>query len=182
MKINNQQQYRYKKAMLYVLSISILFSCQHSEIEEQVRILTQKKVTLNIDSLIYVGDKQECFKMNSIDFKLVIFFDSTNCSKCALSNLYLWSDLLDSLSKASKTNVPFFIFSPSRKDLKSTIYFARHSQLNHYIYIDTCSIFIRKNPHIPNNNLMHTFLLNDRDSVVLVGNPIQNKKSSNITI
>ena len=33
-----------------------------------------------------------------------------------------------------------------------------------------------KDPHIPSNPLLHSFLLDENDSVLLVGNPVRNKK------
>ncbi|MBR2195950.1 MAG: hypothetical protein IJ911_10090 [Salinivirgaceae bacterium] len=43
------------------------------------------------------------------------------------------------------------------------------------IFIDTANQFYKLNPHIPDNKLMHSFLLDSEGKVVLVGNPIQNQ-------
>jgi len=44
------------------------------------------------------------------------------------------------------------------------------------VFVDSCYAFTRINPFIPHNTIMHTFLLNQNDSIVLVGNPLRNKK------
>lgn len=42
--------------------------------------------------------------------------------------------------------------------------------------MDTLNLFANKNPQLKTNKLFHCFLLNKKDSVVLVGNPIHNRK------
>jgi len=36
--------------------------------------------------------------------------------------------------------------------------------------------FIKENPHIPLKGIYHTFLLDENDSVILVGDPFKNEK------
>ncbi len=171
-----KRQCIYKQTILFVLSIYILCSCMHSEIEDELRFLTQQKVMIDADSLIYVGDNSEIHYRDSTQYKLIFFHDSTTCSKCAITNLYLWIDQLDSLSNAFIPTIPILLFSPSKEDTRSALYFAKHSNMNKYIYVDTCQYFIRNNPHLTHNKLSHTFLLDNKDSVVLVGNPLSNSK------
>lgn len=35
---------------------------------------------------------------------------------------------------------------------------------------------MKENNHIPSESLFHTFLINKYDSIVLVGNPVKNRK------
>ncbi|MFI3306556.1 MAG: hypothetical protein R3Y68_08625 [Rikenellaceae bacterium] len=44
------------------------------------------------------------------------------------------------------------------------------------IIIDSIGEFERLNPHLPKNKAMHTFLLDENNNVVLVGNPLNNPK------
>ena len=44
------------------------------------------------------------------------------------------------------------------------------------MHIDSSDIFIKKNPHIPLKGVYHTFLLDENNNVILIGNPINNKK------
>ncbi|MDR3093410.1 MAG: hypothetical protein LBU62_02055, partial [Bacteroidales bacterium] len=43
------------------------------------------------------------------------------------------------------------------------------------VYIDKESFFHKKNPNIPSDERMHTFLLDENNKVVLVGSPIRNE-------
>ena len=42
--------------------------------------------------------------------------------------------------------------------------------------MDTLGVFIDDNKHIPHHPDMHTFLLDEDNNVLLVGNPLENEK------
>ena len=44
------------------------------------------------------------------------------------------------------------------------------------ILLDTLGEFEKLNPHLPKNRALHTFLLDENNNVILVGNPLRNKK------
>ncbi|MCM1517006.1 MAG: hypothetical protein NC080_11475, partial [Paraprevotella sp.] len=44
------------------------------------------------------------------------------------------------------------------------------------VYLDTTGVFERTNPCLPSLSVMRTFMLDSKDSVVLVGNPVHNSR------
>lgn len=56
----------------------------------------------------------------------------------------------------------------------------RDARIEGAVYLDTCHAFRKANPYVPDNPLFHTFVLNEQDSVVLVGNPFKNEKMENL--
>ncbi len=42
--------------------------------------------------------------------------------------------------------------------------------------MDTLNEFAKLNPHLPKNRVLRTFLLDENNKVMLVGNPLHNKK------
>ncbi|MBS4809127.1 MAG: hypothetical protein KH071_14815 [Paraprevotella sp.] len=44
------------------------------------------------------------------------------------------------------------------------------------VYLDSLGVLERANPQIPSNPDLHTFLLDEDNNVLLVGNPIWNEK------
>lgn len=46
--------------------------------------------------------------------------------------------------------------------------------VNYPVYIDTQGVFQQNNPHLSKNKLLHTFLLDENNNVILVGNPVRN--------
>ena len=105
------------------------------------------------------------------NLKLIVWYDSTECSICKLDGLLNYYDFI-----AQSTGLElYFIFSPSKNDL--TAFEDYSSNVVHYypIYIDTANMFAKLNLCIPENKLMHSFLLDATNRVVLVGSPIQNQ-------
>ena len=173
-----------KTANLYSIIIggflitSLLFpvSCskQKTSIKEDVMQLQSQRVHIPFDSLLcFNAVMPDSAEYPRLKYRLVVYTDSLSCSSCSLRNLFYWEPLVDSLQKS----IDFvFIFSPKHDEINRVVETLRLENISCPIYIDTCSVFIKKNPHIPSNNLMHTFLLNEKDSVVLVGNPQSNPK------
>ena len=52
----------------------------------------------------------------------------------------------------------------------------KNSRFNYPIILDTLGHFAKLNPHLPKNKALHTFLLDENNNVILVGNPLHNKK------
>ena len=44
------------------------------------------------------------------------------------------------------------------------------------MYLDTSNVFLEANPQIPDNELLHTLVINNDGMVLMVGNPFQNEK------
>lgn len=69
-----------------------------------------------------------------------------------------------------------FIFSPQKKDLFDTKLLIVRQMFDYPILLDTLREFEKLNPHLPKNRALHTFLLDENNNVILVGNPLHNKK------
>lgn len=110
--------------------------------------------------------------------KLVVYTDSSSCSKCTLKRMYLWNDFVQLEHKYKNEFYIIFVFQTSPQinsiELASDFHL---TELNHSIYIDSLSMFSNGNPHIPFQDTMYQiFLLDKNNEVVLVGNPLFNIK------
>jgi len=109
------------------------------------------------------------------DYTYVIYTDSTSCSDCTISHLTDWSRLCVNQQITPNRLSYVFIISPKRNQYASVL---KHvvvlSDLGESVYIDTSGVFERRNPNIPSNKLLHTFLLDSDGNVMLIGNPINN--------
>ncbi len=112
--------------------------------------------------------------VDSVEFKYVCFLDSSECTSCALKDAYRWNDYISMFESNSKQIS--FLYVLSTKPSRDVMLQIRESGFCQNIYIDTCGVFAENNPHIPNNMMFHTFLLDKNNNVVLVGNPIKNEK------
>ncbi len=149
-------------AICIILTISFS-GCKH-DIEDKINEMMSSPINLSMFSNV----KQAC------DYKLISVYDSTVCSRCVINRIHEWNYWADTLSKYN-TSI-HLIFCPKVNDkdfIKATI---EKEDFAWCTYIDSCYSFFKANPRIPQDPRFHTFLVNDNDSVILVGNPTRNQK------
>jgi hypothetical protein len=61
-------------------------------------------------------------------------------------------------------------------DMAATDYTLTDMRFHRTVFYDLDGSFERLNPHLPPDEQLHTFLLNEKNKVILVGNPSYNKK------
>ena len=106
--------------------------------------------------------------------KFVLFVDSTSCSKCFIGKLVEYFEVNDTLSSRNAQMV--VILHPKIGVLPDVTHRLQNERFPFWCIVDKDGEFIQNNPSIPSNQLLHTFTLNEENNVILVGNPIRNKK------
>ena len=140
-------------------------------------------IELSIDSMINVASMHQMKSYNDARYIYIMYVDSTSCSECAISHLADWSQLeiMDAFKKGLIRYL--FIVAPKQNQRAHLLNCIRKDTLfNEFIYVDTTGIFERKNPRLPTNKLLHTFLINSQGNVELIGNPITNAEIKNLLI
>ena len=113
-------------------------------------------------------------KTSKTEYMLLVFCGPGECSTCAMNKMSEWNALLN-LEKKGIVNLNF-VFSPSKEEKDDVIAAYHTSGLEHSIELDTCGVFLQKNPQIPGARAFHTLLLDTNNKVVLVGDPLHNKE------
>jgi hypothetical protein len=70
--------------------------------------------------------------------------------------------------------------SLNTSDMDATDYMLTDMRFHRTVFYDLDGSFERLNPHLPANEQFHTFLLNEDNKTVLVGNPVHNEKLKNL--
>lgn len=162
----------------------ILGSCKDKSEEVQEKVLLMKSVPIRLPF-----DEMSCWINDSIQvnrpweqtpIKLVVYIDSIICTECTMNSLYQWYDYSLIEKKYRDLFQLCFVIKSNQKDEQSLISTFRYTGLNHPIYIDKKNAFMKANPNIPMEDMYHTFLLNQNDSVVLVGDPLKNTQIKNL--
>ena len=106
--------------------------------------------------------------------KMVVYLNQEGCEGCKtqaiLPVLYMYAlenKQFDSFSV-------IFILSPS--DVQSSWQLLEQMRFRHTVFFDLDGSFDRLNPHLPKIEQFHTFLLNEENRIILVGNPVNNPK------
>lgn len=146
-------------------------------IKEDIVLMQSSPFKLNIDSLYCVKLAHDTFIDKVLgEIKIVIFSDSTVCSPCELKSMGSWNHYIQ-LSQKSKGRLQlFFIFAQNKDNINPLLYSIKEYPLNYPIYIDTLRIFQNNNSHLSKNPKLHTFLLDENNNVILVGNPTHTVK------
>lgn len=172
----------YKVSVLLILLFAIFVGCSNKKaIKEKIKEMQSMPVIVPFSQMMYINKIDSVkydFSIDSFPFRMIVFSGSDECSSCTLSRLFEWNTLLN-YEKKKKMQL-YFIINPPKNELDNVIKSYRSSGLEHSIFIDTCGIFLEKNPNIPTERLYHTFLLDSSWNVVLVGNPLDNAKIKEI--
>ena len=83
---------------------------------------------------------------------------------------------------ASSVVVPYdkfdkpILFNVGKDDTEALYRSLCRSRIEGIVYFDTLNVFMKNNPHIPQENIYHTFVIDKNGKVLLVGNPFQNDR------
>lgn len=169
---------RYTRTIYYycILAFVLSFiSCKDVSKERVYNITHEwigKEIKLPKDIIFtnYLSDTVN-YSISDNSYKVVTYIDSTGCASCKLQ-LLKWKDFIAYTDSASDKRVQFlFIFQP--QDENKLLYVLKRDEFNLPICIDTNNKFIFSN-HLPKGDDFHTFLLDNNNRVIAIGNPIQN--------
>jgi hypothetical protein len=114
-------------------------------------------------------DTTETENIGDKDYKVLIYTDSTGCTKCKLK-IHLWNIYIEEYG--SKADFLFYFYPKNRDTLLSML---KSEQLNGRIYIDSADEINRLN-QFNRENMFQCFLLDKNNKVLLIGNPANNHK------
>ena len=165
---------------LFLLVLGYAYVCNDDTrvMKEKIGILKQNKISLPLERMKYICHRSmgENTQINK-SLKFVSYSDSMACSSCAVDKLYTWIDLIRKTESYENKLGYYFIFFPKMKEWANVEFvISTLSHFNYPVYMDTLGIFERSNPHLPHNQMFHTFLLDENNNVLLVGNPLDNEK------
>lgn len=173
------------KYITYNIIIIIVVSCVACDSKERRIQQTIEKMYASPISIPY--DKLICWTDDSIlehnlkeqpELQLVHYVDSTLCSSCYLSKITLCNDLFEIESRSRNKFRNVIIVEPGKKmsNMRKLYYEYQAGVLPKTIYIDSACVFKKNNSSIPKGMIFHTFLIDENNKVIYVGNPLVSKK------
>ena len=172
-----------KTKLFYMILLASMMLCyvgcnsKNHKVESHLEEMLASPIVLKLDQM-------QCRKKNLEEktkkYRMVVFVDSTECTPCSLSKLRFWNPLIKEARK-KKINIDYiFIIAPKKSEIEDLNLELSITDLKSSIYLDTAYVFRKVNPSIPNERKFHSFLLDKKNQIIFVGNPIENDKIKTI--
>ena len=164
-----------QRLILFLLSFLFLCSCTQQPTERSIKKFVGRQITLSPDcNAIWRAKDTVLTDFTKVPVKLVVWCDSLACASCEISYMNEWHYIAAYADSLSQWFSIIYLFSPKKKDYSTVRRSLRASKFDYPIFIDRHATFVKLNPHLPKNRLLHSFLLDKNNKVVMVGNPLHN--------
>lgn len=166
--------------MRYLYLILIVFlacSCKDPQKDKIARLVREwegKEIVFPTHSIFTIQGKDTVdFSFLDAEYKVVTYIDSIGCASCKLQ-LPRWNAFIREVDSLKNSEVPFlFYFHP--KDKKELKYITRRDNFDFPVCFDEMDELNHLN-QFPSETTFQTFLLNKKNKVIAIGNPIHNPK------
>ena len=111
--------------------------------------------------------------------KMVVYINQDGCQSCKLRSLlpiYMYI-----LENQYRENFGVVIIL-NTQEIEVAEFTLKEIGFCKTVFFDPDACFERLNPHLPANEQLHTFLLNNNNKVILVGNPVHNERLNDLYI
>lgn len=163
-----------KKVCILVLIFFLGFSCKESKKESISHLVAEwmgKKIAYPNDITFTLWGKDTI--MDHTPYTILTYADSIGCISCKLQ-LINWLTFITELKEKVPNKVKIhFIFHP--KESKEIVSLLKRNKFDYPVCIDANDSF-RKLNHLSSIMMFQTFLLNEDNEVIAIGNPIYNPK------
>jgi len=159
------------RVILTVAAIMLSVSCGRITARRTLEAMTSEGIRLP-DSLSCIRDGVKTPVPGGLDKKnrLVVFVDSSECTKCRISNFIRYGGAVE----LSENGCPFevlFLLSIAPESYAEMVEYVQLSGLDFPVYIDETNAFRSLNPAVPDDSRYHSILIDDEGKVLFVGNP-----------
>jgi hypothetical protein len=164
-----------KPLIVSILALAMLFGCKETDKERLARLVTEwqgKKVRFPTNPVFTVlaTDTVE-YRISSSRHKVLIYVDSLGCTSCKLQ-LGRWKQLISYTDSVTDGTVPFVFFFHA-KDYREIRYLLKRDDFDYPVCLDVEDSLNKLN-QFPQEMTFQTFLLNEKNEVQVIGNPIHN--------
>lgn len=162
--------------LIFGIMLVLMQSCRKYYKSRDVKSFVGSEIVFPQDLQYFRGTNIYYNPTDTARASVVYWFDENECSICKLSNLGVSRKLFDYCrDSVFPTNIRI-IFTPSFEKKELFMEFLENSESEFPICVDINNSFGKSNPTIPKQQQFHTFLLDNKNKVVLVGDPLMNEK------
>ena len=158
------------------LSLLLLASCGDSRREDITRLvkLWQGREIKYPDGVVFTKLARDTVPVDvyARSHKVLVYVDSAGCTSCRLQ-LHEWKKFIAEVDSVTEGTTRFLFFL-TPKSVKEARNITRRDDFTHPICVDMQNRLDSLN-HFPDEEMFHTFLLDENNRVKVVGNPIHNR-------
>lgn len=161
----------------------MMFSCMNSEKREVVKVINSwigKQVILpSHPTFTVMASDTVDYTFESSEYRILNYVDSTGCTACNL-DLIPWEDFMNEVDLKTDKEVSFLYFYHTNK-IKDVEFALFYEDFKHPVCIDKNGEILKLND-FPADITLHTFLLDNENKVLAIGNPIYNESIAKLYI
>lgn len=165
-----------RRLLYFCFIIFIVLACRDSkkDIAQQIAQWDGKTIVFP-DAIVYskfgLQIDENCNR--DVQFKILTYVDSIGCTSCKLQ-LPKWKALIAEMDSVANgdVNVLFFMHPKDRREIE---YILKRDQFYYPVCIDEADSLNKLN-HFPTDDRFQTFLLDKKNKVLAIGNPVHNPK------
>lgn len=157
------------------LVIFCVVSCNFKKGPENIiPEMVGKRVALEDLTSFWMGRDSLYLKTDSSLVKLIVFYDSTACQSCRVKTMFEWESFIEMEKKTNGKFVFMPVFSPSKNEYEQFLRLLAISRFKHHVWVDSSGSFLRNNKFLPEDKFYYAFLVDESNSILIVGDPIVN--------
>jgi len=171
-----------RRITFFILIIGVLLcfvsACKNKHEKKlvvELRRFKEKTITLPDNMIAKSCDEQvpPDTTLLCCPLKMVVYVNQDGCQRCKLwSLLPIYMFILE-----NQYLVNFgVVIILNTSDMETAYNVLTEMRFCKTVFYDLNGTFEHLNPHLPANEQFHTFLLNEDNRIVLVGNPVQNEQ------
>lgn len=166
--------------VIIFLSIYLLFNDSNRSLEKQIIAMKGVPINLNLSkSHAFLNGKDTTY-VSSPTIKLIVYVDSTSCTNCLLNHIQDYNEVYDSLKNYSGSLV--IVINPGKEMKSEVLSRIKNEKFPFWFIVDEENQFLKNNESIPTNKILQTFLVDSKNRITLVGDPVRNKTIMNLLI
>lgn len=165
--------------ILLICACILMPSCKENRISTMVESMTGQPFIFNeADCLILHKGDTAVLNNNTLQdyYEYVFYYDSTQCSSCALNNIDGVSELKEYIAQEHLPVRLTFVFAPSTGNMDSFEEIYMQSVFEEPVLVDKDYNIEKQNGFIPKEHMYHSFLTDKSGKIILVGSPLRNTK------
>ena len=145
--------------------------CKTAQLRRQMKELIGSTIVLPEKiTCVYNGEVYPMPDSLREKAKQIIYIDSTECTTCRISHLWEYQDVFEYSAESGRFEV-MIVLSNMVFDSIPLVRYLVDRDLDYPVYVDMERRFLVENPHIPQEKLFHSFLLDSGGQVIFVGDP-----------